>query len=238
MKRPYLVDPQAGGSPRAPRAVTGRAADENWTLSYLDVLTVLLVVFIFFRHPGSGQAVDAPADGPPAQAAAAAAAPPSPAVEALAAGAPASERIRRVRSMVASVLQRGAPDQEVELVSRQRGFQLEIGESVLYAPGSAELSPQGRGFLMAIAPALAAGGMHISVEGHTDEVPIQNHRFPSNWELSTARATIVVRQLMAAGIPKSRLRAIGYADTRPRSAASGAEGRAKNRRVSLVVEAG
>jgi chemotaxis protein MotB len=75
----------------------------------------------------------------------------------------------------------------------------------------------------------------LSVEGHTDNVPIHNPRFPSNWELSTARATAVTRALMTQGIAATRLRAIGYADTRPRDDNDTGVGRDRNRRVSLVL---
>jgi chemotaxis protein MotB len=73
------------------------------------------------------------------------------------------------------------------------------------------------------------------VEGHTDPVPISTLQFPSNWELSAQRATTVLRYLVRAGVPAERLRAVGYADTRPVADNSTPEGRAKNRRVALVV---
>jgi chemotaxis protein MotB len=75
----------------------------------------------------------------------------------------------------------------------------------------------------------------LSVEGHTDNVPISG-RFPSNWELSTARATTVLRELIEHhGIPADRLQAAGYADERPVASNDTPDGRAANRRVELVV---
>src|SRR5690625_7301960 len=75
----------------------------------------------------------------------------------------------------------------------------------------------------------------ITVEGHTDSVPIRSARFPSNWELSGARAGSVVRYLEANGIHSERLRAVGYADTRPLGSNDTVQGRASNRRVELTI---
>ena len=86
-----------------------------------------------------------------------------------------------------------------------------------------------------LVPLLARGGHTITVEGHTDNVPISTPQFPSNWELSAARASTVVRHLIARGIPADRLSAVGYADTRPLAANDTEAGRAKNRRVSIII---
>jgi chemotaxis protein MotB len=76
----------------------------------------------------------------------------------------------------------------------------------------------------------------ITIEGHTDDVPISNTQFPSNWELSAVRATTVLRLFAAAGIAAPRLTAIGYADTRPVEPNALADGRARNRRVSILID--
>lgn len=83
---------------------------------------------------------------------------------------------------------------------------------------------------------LVASGHRISVAGHTDSVPIRNVRYPSNWELSGARAGSVVRYLEANGIPSARLTAVGHADTRPLAENTSREGRSINRRVELTLE--
>ncbi|EWG98544.1 hypothetical protein Q427_29990 [Halomonas sp. BC04] len=76
----------------------------------------------------------------------------------------------------------------------------------------------------------------VSVEGHTDSIPIATARFPSNWELSSARAIAVLRYLAELGIDIERLRAVGYAETRPLESNDSAEGRAMNRRVELLLK--
>src|SRR5690606_8183533 len=86
-----------------------------------------------------------------------------------------------------------------------------VTDEVLFTPGSADLAPQGRGVLDLLVPALTQFDNPLAIEGHTDNDPISNGRFPSNWELSTARSTSVLRYLVEThGLPGSRLTAAGY----------------------------
>jgi chemotaxis protein MotB len=123
----------------------------------------------------------------------------------------------------------------VDVVATATQVNLVIKDDVLYDVGSAELKPSGRAVLDKIARVLNQNGYPVSVEGHTDNTPIHTARFPSNWELSTTRATNVTRYLIQRGVAKDRLSAVGYADTRPLAGNDSAAGRARNRRVSLVV---
>ena len=75
---------------------------------------------------------------------------------------------------------------------------------------------------------------HLDIEGHTDDLPISNAKFPSNWELSSARAGTAARYLIGRDFPPSRVRAVGYADTKPVAPNDSAENRARNRRVEFV----
>lgn len=110
-----------------------------------------------------------------------------------------------------------------------------IKDDVLFKVGSARLTSVGTGLLSHVAEMLKQTGYPISVEGHTDDTPIHTARFPSNWELSTARATNVTRYLIQGGVAAARLRAIGYGATRPVAGNDTAGGRAQNRRVALVL---
>lgn len=128
---------------------------------------------------------------------------------------------------------------EVEVVVNQRTVSLRINSEILFGTGQAELSPHGLDVLERMAVVLSKRGYDIMVEGHTDSIPVRGTgRYPSNWELSTDRAGSVVRALLASGINKSHLRAVGFADTRPIATNDNAEGRARNRRVELVIEKG
>ncbi len=117
-----------------------------------------------------------------------------------------------------------------------RGLVISIGEGIVFDTGSDQIKPEGRALLDTIATSLVSLGNHIRIEGHTDNVPIKNSRFPSNWELSTARATAVVSYLISKfGLMPELLSAAGYAEYRPAASNDTIEGRARNRRVDVVV---
>ena len=90
--------------------------------------------------------------------------------------------------------------------------------------------------MSAIAEVLAPTEFPITIEGHTDNVPINTPQFPSNWELSAVRATTVLRLFADSGVAAERLTAIGYADTRPVEPNVLADGRARNRRVTILID--
>jgi chemotaxis protein MotB len=112
-----------------------------------------------------------------------------------------------------------------------------VTDNVLYAVGSAELEPEGRSVLDAMASALAVLPNNIAIEGHTDNQPIiGGGLYPTNWELSTARATSVLRYLIDTHhLDPARLSAAGYADTRPLVPNTSPANQALNRRVEIVV---
>jgi chemotaxis protein MotB len=110
-----------------------------------------------------------------------------------------------------------------------------LSDAVLFDPGAATLEGGGMTVLGIVAEALKMIPNDVVIEGHTDSRPISTSRFPSNWELSTARATAVLRFLAGTGIEPSRLSAMGYGDTRPVGDNATAEGQAKNRRVEIIV---
>jgi chemotaxis protein MotB len=111
-----------------------------------------------------------------------------------------------------------------------------ITDQVLFTESSADLQPIGVEIVELVADVLRASPNDISIEGHTDSRPISSGRFPSNWELSTARATSVLRHLTdVVGFDPARLSAAGYADTRPLALNDTVEGAARNRRVEVVV---
>ncbi|WP_322998262.1 OmpA family protein [Castellaniella sp.] len=126
---------------------------------------------------------------------------------------------------------------EVEVIVNKRSVSLRINSEILFGTGQADLSAHGLAVLKRMARVLSKGGYDITVEGHTDSVPVRNNgRYPSNWELSSARAGSVVRYFQANGIGKAHLKAVGYADTRPLADNQDADGRARNRRVELLIE--
>lgn len=125
---------------------------------------------------------------------------------------------------------------DLELLLDRDRLQIEVGNEILFPSGSAELSPAGRALLADLTELILNDRLQIAVEGHTDNVPINTDRFPSNWELSSIRATSVAHELMTLGVDRKRLKVTGYADTRPRVPNDSDDHRALNRRVSLVLE--
>jgi len=135
-----------------------------------------------------------------------------------------------------AILRNSELGRQVEVTARPGKVNLEISDSILFTPASAALSAGGLALLDQLAAILRTLPYELSVEGHTDNVPIHTSRYPSNWELSAARAAMVTRKLIDQGIAADRVRAIGYGDTRPRSDNLSPEGRARNRRVTFVLQ--
>jgi len=124
-----------------------------------------------------------------------------------------------------------------QVVVRNHGdwVEVEIRTDMLFGSGSATLSSQAGQVIGQLAGVLAAAPNPIRVEGHTDNVPIRNSAFPSNWELSAARSASVVRLLAAGGVIPARLAVLGLGEFRPAAPNDTAEGRNANRRVLLVI---
>ena len=115
------------------------------------------------------------------------------------------------------------------------GVSVIIDASILFSPANAKLNAQSQQILQSIAAILKNQTHKIRVEGYTDATPINNSLYPSNWELSSARASGVVRFLIDQGIDDNRLAAIGYAGTHPIADNNLSVGRMQNRRVQLMI---
>jgi chemotaxis protein MotB len=127
---------------------------------------------------------------------------------------------------------------QVETVVTQRGLVVRLlTDNVLFDSGLADLKSQGLPLLGEVGTLLGVDRVHpIVVEGHTDDVPIATAKFASNWELSTARASAVVRWLIGRSVPARRFSAAGYADLHPLASNGTDAGRARNRRVEIVLQ--
>ena len=121
-------------------------------------------------------------------------------------------------------------------VDREKGLVVSLAEKILFETGKADLSPEAKTVLDKLHPIFLKIPNQIVVEGHTDNVPITTSQFPSNWELSTARATQVIRYLIEEkNFPKERIAATGYGEYHPVAGNDTLEGRAENRRVDFVI---
>jgi chemotaxis protein MotB len=125
---------------------------------------------------------------------------------------------------------------QIKTVQDERGLVIRVMETAAFDAGSAKLKPQMYSILNLLTEQLQAMDNHLRVEGHTDNNPINTTQFPSNWELSTARATGVVRYLVEVlHLDPKRISALGYGEYRPIASNVAAVGRARNRRVDLIV---
>ncbi|MEM9193247.1 MAG: OmpA family protein [Myxococcota bacterium] len=138
------------------------------------------------------------------------------------------QMIERFRSMI----------EAGQLRVRIRGNRMvvELPEGILFDSARARIKTEGETTLTDVAQVLQTiENRDFQVAGHTDNIPIRSRRFPSNWELSTARAVNVARYLIEQGVPGERLSAAGYAETEPVASNDDDAGRAQNRRIEIVL---
>lgn len=130
-------------------------------------------------------------------------------------------------------------DQKLVVIRRaQLWLEVQINSDILFPTGSAALEPQAQQTVSKLAEVLMQVPNGVRVEGYTDNRPIRTYQFPSNWELSAARAASVVHLFVRDGIPPERLAMIGYGEFRPIGDNATLDGRNSNRRVLLVILAG
>jgi len=224
---------------------------ESWLLVYLDVMTLLLVMFVVMLAFIDDHAGVTPQDPGifAGQTGVGEAVPPTGAPSVLEGERgpldahpdildPIEEPEHRPEESADPAMQAelDALGDDIDVLVEAGSISFRISDEILFPSGEAELTDEGLDVLGQLVPVLQASPHRITVEGHTDNVPIATERFPSNWELSTGRATRVVRFLQAQGIDAPRLQATGLAETRPIADNATPEGRAQNRRVELVLQ--
>lgn len=145
------------------------------------------------------------------------------------------QRMSFLAATIEDMLETYVEQDLVDVTFGQDRVMVNMKDKMLFASGSAHLSGVAVTALRDISRVLATVPNAIQVEGNTDNRPIHTDEFPSNWELSAARAASVVHLLSRLGIDAKRLSAIGYGEHRPAASNDSEEGRAKNRRVTLVI---
>ena len=207
---------------------------EPWLLSYADLFTLLVCFFIVIisasviDNTKAQKIADALNNDQPAEAARII---PENAIALL----DQTEVLRGLQEAVRANDLGGL----VEVRMTSRGVEVTASSELLFESGQSEVSPRAASLMTSVGALIGPLPALVAVEGHTDDVPMNSAKYPSNWELSAARASSVVRRLMAAGIPGQRLTAVGYAETRPASRptprVSVEQARANNRRVVLLI---
>ena len=258
---------------KAPEA-EAHANHERWMISYADMLTLLLALFIVMfaiskvdqqkfiefaqganqAFGGNGQVVlngqggsEMGSDGimqnnkPPATDGMAV--DPGKASQMIAAEqarqqaqAAEKQRLEGLKQQLDKELARKGLNEAVQMSIDERGLVVNIiTDKVLFDTGQATLRSDGVQVLDLIAPTVKALPNKIAVEGHTDNVPIKTAQFPSNWELSQARAASVLQRLIADGLDQGRLSLAAYGEQKPIDSNATELGRSRNRRVAIVI---
>ncbi len=145
------------------------------------------------------------------------------------------EKMNQIASGLSKVMSPIIKQGMVSVTPVNRGVVLDISASSLFKTGEAELQPGSLPVLLEVSNVLRTEALPIEVEGHTDDIPISTNQFPSNWELSSARASSVVRKLIENGVPENQLSVVGLASTHPLVPNNSPENRARNRRVTITI---
>ena len=260
----------AGGKKR--REIQSDHADDRWLLTYSDMITLLMALFIVMfaissvntskfealskslKEVSQG-AIDGgesvlQTGGSPKGHETPKVTPPVPAIAPLIQqefdkeqkrreGAQGSEQeeFKRVKRELDSYAATHGLKAKLETEITRRGLVIRLlTDNVLFSSGEAKIQPRALPVLTKIAGLLQVDKQHpINVEGHTDNVPISSSTFPTNWELSTARASSVTRFLISKRAPARRMGAVGYAQLHPIASNGSATGRSRNRRVEIVL---
>jgi chemotaxis protein MotB len=229
---------------------------DRWLVSYADFITLLFAFFVVMyalssvnegkyrvlseslvsafknENQASGGATVLPAPHathiPP---------PPKPKSMAQRVRAEQAERMKQIAQDITRVMSPYVSRGQVAVVESERGITVEINDSMLFPPGSSELNDPAAQAMRNVAAVIAPTEFPVTIEGHTDNTPISTVLFPSNWELSAVRATTVLRLMVDAGVTANRLPAIGYGEQRPVADNGTPLGRARNRRVAILLEA-
>jgi chemotaxis protein MotB len=146
---------------------------------------------------------------------------------------------RQIKSSVEAYLVKQGAQSKVTLEITRRGLIVSLKEAGFFNSGQANIKPEAYELINTIAEVMTQYNNPLRLEGHTDNVPISTSQFPSNWELSTARATNGLKYLLKNfEVDPNKISATGYAEFRPIADNATQEGRAKNRRVDLVMLSG
>jgi chemotaxis protein MotB len=204
---------------------------ERWMISYADLVTLLFALFVVLyaatdheRASQVAEAVTAAVSHHPA---------PPPDGRGVLPGNKAVDEARAAmeRAFAANPTLRA----RARIVGTKDGFTVSLAEAGFFAPGEANVREDARSLVEVVADALRDSPAQLRIEGHTDSMPIATSQYPSNWELSSARASVVLAKFLARGIPPARLALAGYGGERPIADNASPEGRALNRRVDLVI---
>ena len=221
---------------------------ERWLLTYADLITLLLAFFIMMytfskkdaqKYEEVATHLRAIFSGGSGVAYRGGASSGSTILEVGSKGTQSDEIKKQLEQQVGTLSSNNNNKDNISIYSDQRGTVIRIMDKAFFDEGKAELKERARSALDKIVPVVKQVNNHISIEGHTDNVPISTNEFKSNWELSVRRSTEVVRYFIErGGINPERISASGYAEYRPLAQNDTPGNRALNRRIEIIVAKG
>ncbi|MBI1425380.1 MAG: flagellar motor protein MotD [Gammaproteobacteria bacterium] len=245
---------------RRKRSIVESDNVDRWLVSYADFITLLFAFFVVmyaissvndgkyrvlsdtlveaFKTPPKAIVpiqVGQPVDGQSPAAETSVGVPKPIRVEPVPAEQPPQHHMIQLANRIKRNLQPLIDKQLIKVTSNKLWVEVEINTSILYSSGSAELELEAFDPLKKLAGMLQRLPNYIDVEGYTDNLPINNSVYPSNWELSAARAASVVQLFIKNGVDPDHLSVIGYGEYRPIADNKTVEGRRQNRRVRVVI---
>jgi chemotaxis protein MotB len=223
--------------------------DMGWMVTFSDLVTLLLVFFILlysisslnmekFKHAMSSIQVSLGEDFPPVALLEIVQAPQSNEGKfSLEDITGLVSREQEILSDLREFIEEKQLGQQIQLTLFEGKISLQIRGQVIFPSGKAQLNPAALPILDDIIDIVDAYAEYkVNIKGHTDNIPISTPEFPSNWELSSIRATKVLKHMIKGGIDPSRLTATGYGSLLPLVANNSSENRSRNRRVEFVLE--
>jgi chemotaxis protein MotB len=222
--------------------------NERWLLTYSDMITLLLIFFIVMytlsridvkkfqalstslskAMGAGGMVLDSP--GPSVVPGV------SGTISEVAPSSGENSQLDQIKSQLEEYIRESNLQAKISVTMEERGVVLSFQEEVLFKLGSAELTPRAREIITKVGPVLETVPNYLRVEGHTDNLPIHTAQYPSNWELSSARANTVLRELLKNfKIYPQRLSAVAYGEYRPLVQNDTDANRQINRRVNIVI---
>jgi chemotaxis protein MotB len=194
---------------------------DRWLISYADVLTVLLILFVAMAAAGTVKQDSRPPDPPPRPPVQATVTPPT---------TPSPSREKLIQA------ERKLQQHGLDLRLEPRGLVITLPQAVLFESGDDRINPSALPIISRIVDVLHDADNKIELAGHADTIPIHNKRFRNNWELSAARSLSLLNVLTTEyGIEESRLSVSSYGSYNPKSPNDTPDGRAENRRVEILI---
>lgn len=191
---------------------------DRWMVSYLDVLTILLILFVATAAQTLQRSQKKPAPTP------------------VPAAAPVTAPVTQEPSAALAAIEQELEQRHLDVQVDSRGVVVSLPQALLFAAGEDRINADALATVSTIGDVLSKIPNNVSLVGHTDAVPIHNRRFANNWELAAARGLRLLELLSSRyGIAESRLSVESFGSLDPKSSNDTPNGRASNRRVEIVI---